>query len=98
LVSYHIVPEKSFSAELEAMSIADQKIVHSKVLLLGENPFYPSLRTKKLHGTKYFESSANMSIRIIWEFVNELGDVYRDPSIRIISLLDVGQHDILKRY
>jgi len=81
------------------MSVADQKIVGAKLLLLAENPFYPSLRTKKLKGnTDLFESSANMSIRIIWEFNNEEVDVYRDPSIRVISLLEVGQHDILKKY
>jgi len=96
---YRLVPEKQFTRELSAMSNTDQKIVHSKLNLLADNPFYPSLRTKKLEGrTGYYESSVNMSIRIIWEFVNDDVDVYRDPNIRIISLLDVGQHDILKKY
>jgi len=47
-----------------------------------------SIRTKRIQGTvKLFESSANMDIRIIWYYEGD----------KIIFLLDVGHHDILKR-
>jgi len=99
LTKYHLAPEKRFLSDLAEMSVADQKVIGSKLVLLEQNPFYPSLRTKKLRGRNdYYESSANMSIRIIWEFNDDPVDVYRDQSIRIISLLEVGQHDILKQY
>jgi mRNA-degrading endonuclease YafQ of YafQ-DinJ toxin-antitoxin module len=60
-----------------------------KVSLLAEHPFYPSLRSKKLKGRfGHFESSVNMDIRIVWRYENR----------KIIILLDVGHHDILKKY
>ena len=98
--NYRLVPVKHFSDELTAMSDTDQKMVGVKLCLLAENPFYPSLRTKKLNGRfGYYESSVNMNIRIIWEFADDVvSDIYRDANIRIISLLDVGHHDVLKKY
>lgn len=58
--------------------------------ILGRDPFYPSLRTKKMKG--YFgeyESSVNMDIRIIWQF--------DDDDNEIIVALDVGHHDVLTK-
>ena len=60
-----------------------------KVALLCENPMHPSLRTKKIKGTeKIFESSVNMSVRLIWKF----------DGAAIILMLDTGHHDILKQF
>jgi len=56
---------------------------------MAENPDHPSLRTKKIQGTSdIFECSVNMDIRIIW--------CYEENTI--ILLIDVGHHNILKRY
>ena len=62
-------------------------MVFNKLNLLVQDPFYPSLRTKKIQGlTDVFEMSVNMDIRILWKYENGV----------IILLLDVGHHkDIL---
>lgn len=58
-----------------------------KLRILAENPFYPSLRTKKVQGlNNAFEMSVNMDIRILWQYENGV----------IIFLIDIGHHkDIL---
>jgi mRNA-degrading endonuclease YafQ of YafQ-DinJ toxin-antitoxin module len=60
------------------------------VSILERDPFYPSLRTKKMKGCDdNFESSVNMDIRILWEF--------DDDEKNVIVALDVGHHDVLKK-
>ena len=50
---------------------------------------HPSLRTKRIKGMdNLFECSVNMDIRIIWYFENE----------ELIILVDIGHHDILKKF
>ena len=42
-----------------------KKIINSKLKMLTENPFHPSLRTKKIKGKEdIFETSISMSIRM----------------------------------
>ena len=55
--------------------------------LLMQDPFYPSLRTKKIQGLDgVFEMSVNMDIRILWRYENGV----------IILLMNIGHHkDIL---
>ena len=78
---------KTFEKDLKALSSTEKKAVAQKLKILAENPFYPSLRTKKVQGLNdVFEMSVNMNIRILWRYE---GDV-------IILLIDVGHHkDIL---
>ena len=66
---------------------AEQKATMQKLKLLVQNPFYPSLRTKKVQGfLDVFEMSVNMDIRILWRYENGT----------IILLLEIGHHkDIL---
>ena len=60
-----------------------------KLELLAENPAHPSLRTKRIQGTdKLYECSVNMDIRIIWYYEGDM----------MIILVDVGRHNILKRF
>ena len=50
---------------------------------------HPSLRTKRIQGTTdLFECSVNMDIRIIWYYEGD----------KMIILVDVGHHDILKQF
>ena len=58
-----------------------------KLKLLVQDPFYPSLRTKKVQGfLDVFEMSVNMDIRILWRYESGM----------IILLLEIGHHkDIL---
>lgn len=63
--------------------------MQNKLLLLAENPLHPSLCVKRIQGSAgLFECSVNMDIRIIWRLE---GDV-------LILLLDIGHHDILKKF
>lgn len=66
----------------------EQCLVNNKVEILRSNPYYNSLRSKKVRGRPgTFEFSVNMDIRVLWR--------YEDGEI--ILMLDVGHHDILRR-
>lgn len=78
---------KNFQKQLKKLSCDEQKMVFKKVQLMSQNPFHPSLRTKKVQGIEgLFECSVNMDIRILWK--------YEDGNI--ILLLDIGHHNILR--
>jgi mRNA-degrading endonuclease RelE of RelBE toxin-antitoxin system len=75
--------------ELDGLSNVYRNAVRKKLPLFETNPFHPSFRTKKMKGgSGFYESSINMSIRMIWFF---RGD-------KIIVILNIGHHDILKKY
>jgi len=84
---YKLKYTKTFEKDLKKLSSKEQIAVASKLKILIENPFYPSLRTKKVQGAdNVFEMSVNMDIRILWKYENGV----------IILLLEVGHHkDIL---
>ena len=84
---YKLKYTKEFERNLKSLTSKEQKMVLNKLKILIENPFYPSLRTKKVQGLEnVFEMSVNMDIRILWTYENGI----------IILLLDVGHHkDIL---
>ena len=84
---YKLKYTKVFEKDLKSLSSKEQKAVAQKLKILAENPFYPSLRTKKVQGLdNVFEMSVNMDIRILWKYEDGI----------IILLLDVGHHkDIL---
>ena len=66
-----------------------KKQIQNKLEILCENPAHPSLRVKRIKGTKSFwEMSVNMDIRIIFEFEGET----------IIILADIGHHNILRKF
>ncbi len=84
---YKLKYTKSFEKDLKKLSVPEQKSVAQKLKILAENPFYPSLRTKKVQGfDNIFEMSVNMDIRILWRYEDGV----------IILLIDIGHHkDIL---
>jgi mRNA interferase RelE/StbE len=85
---YRIEYTKSFERGLKKLSLQEQRTVAKKLKLLMVNPYYPSLRTKKVQGfDNLFECSVNMDIRILWR--------YRGESI--IVTLDVGHHSIIDK-
>jgi len=89
MAKFHITVTDTFRDNFEKLSTEEQALVESKLERLAENPHHPSLRSKKLRGRDdRFESSINMDIRIIWQ--------YEDG--RLIVVLDIGHHDLLKRY
>jgi mRNA-degrading endonuclease RelE of RelBE toxin-antitoxin system len=80
---------ETFKDNLKKLSTEERELVKRKLELLAENPYHPSLRSKKVTGTaERFESSVNMDIRIIWQYA----------AGRIIVALEIGHHDIFKKY
>lgn len=63
-----------------------RETTYEKLELFQENPFHPSLRVKRIQGTKtIWEMSVNMNYRITFEFLEEG-----------VLLRKIGTHDILK--
>lgn len=86
-MKYQIKPTKAFEKNLKKLTATEQKLVAKKLMLMMENPFYPSLRTKKVQGFQgLFECSVNMDIRILWRYDVE----------DIIIILNIGHHSILE--
>ncbi len=80
---YKLKYTKEFEKNLKTLTSQEQKLVANKLKLFVQNPFYPSLRTKKVQGLdNVFEMSVNMDIRILWKYENGF----------IILLLDIGHH------
>lgn len=78
-----------FQKHYNDLNNTEKKQLKNKLTLLSENPLHPSLRTKRIQGTEdLFECSVNMDIRIIWYYEGET----------MIILVDIGHHDILKKY
>ena len=86
---YQFSYSDKFKKHYKKLSITEKKQVTGKLVLLSKDPTHPSLRTKRIQGTeRLFESSANMDIRIIWYYEGN----------RLIALVDVGHHDILRQF
>jgi mRNA-degrading endonuclease RelE of RelBE toxin-antitoxin system len=85
---YKLQLSDEFFAHYKKLTTQEQSQVDSKLVILAENPWHPSLRTKRIRTTDEFEISVNMDLRIAIEFD---GDT-------IIVLLDIDHHDkLLKR-
>lgn len=77
-----------FKKDYKKLSLHIQKIVKDKILMLQNDPMHPSLRTKKIKGSKdIFECSVNMGIRITWQYIRQ-----------DILLRTVGEHDITLKH
>lgn len=86
-MKYEILFSSRFKKSFSRLHDAEKKTFYEKLSLFIENHKHPSLSSKKIKGSKIlFESSINMSIRVIW--------TYQDESL--ILMLDIGHHDILK--
>ena len=89
MMAYHFTFTPRFQKHFKRLTTKEKQQLKNKLQQMAEDPFHPSLRTKRIQGTSdLFECSINMSIRLIWYYEN--GD--------IIVLLDVGHHDILKQF
>ncbi|MEW6879434.1 hypothetical protein K5713_01090 [Trueperella pyogenes] len=82
---YQLVLERRFVKNYKKLSKIERKLVDTKLRILADNPWHPSLRTKKIRSTDEFECSVNMDIRIAFFFEDNA----------IVILLDIGHHDIL---
>ena len=84
-MSYSIQPTKQFVKRYAKLAAGERSQVDDKLRILAENPWHPSLRTKRIQGTGEFEVSVNMDIRMAIAFEGD----------RIIIALDVDHHDKL---
>ncbi len=88
-MSYSLTFSDKFQKHFCGFQEKQKKQIQNKLKILSENPAHPSLRTKKIKGTdSIWEMSVNMDIRIIFQFD---GDT-------IIILIDIGHHDILRKF
>lgn len=87
-MAYEFLFTPQFQKHLKKLSVQEKKQLANKLLLFAENPFHPSLRTKRIQGTDKFEFSVNMDIRVIWYYEGD----------KLIVLVDIGHHDILNQF
>lgn len=79
----------TFKKHYQKLSDKEQLQFKEKLEFFKSNPFHPSLRVHKIQGTSnVFEFSVNMDIRVIW--------IYQGSDI--IALIDIGHHNILRKY
>ena len=87
-MKYEILFSSRFKKSCTKLHTSEKKVFYKKLSLFIENHKHPSLRTKKIKGSEIlYESSINVAIRVIW--------IYEDD--KIILMLDIGHHDILRR-
>ena len=87
-MKYELLFSSRFKKSFSKLQEQEKRMFYEKLTLFVENHKHPSLRSKKIKGSKIlFESSINMSIRVIWTYQND----------NLILMLDIGHHDILKR-
>jgi len=84
---YRLVITDSFRKAYSKLTESEQNATDGKLMLLAQDPWYKSLRVKKIHATSLFECSVNMDIRIAFQFHENT----------IILLLDIDHHDTLLR-
>ena len=78
-----------FQKHYKSLSDNEKKQFKNKLSVFTDNPLHPSLRTKRIQGTDdLFEFSVNMDIRVIWFYEGE----------SLVALVDIGHHDMLRRY
>ncbi len=78
-----------FKKHYSRLSSSEKKQFQNKLTVFSQNPLHPSLRTKRIRGTDdLFEFSVNMDIRVIWFYENDA----------LVALVDIGHHDMLRRY
>jgi mRNA interferase RelE/StbE len=86
---YEILFSSRFKKSFSKLQEQEKKLFYQKLSLFIENHRHPSLRTKKIQGSEIlFESSINLSIRVIWTYQHE----------HLILMIDIGHHDVLKKF
>lgn len=88
-MTYEILFSTRFKKSFSKLQNNEKRLFYNKLSLFIENYRHPSLRTKKIKGSEIlFESSINMSIRVVWTYQNE----------NLILMIDIGHHDILNKF
>lgn len=83
-IKFRIRYSDRFLKNFAKLDSESQLIIREAVQLLVTDPRHPSLRTKRVQSTKaVWESSANMDLRITWQYQGE----------GIILARNCGHHD-----
>lgn len=78
-----LIYSNRFKKDYKKLSKELQESFNSKLKLFIKNINHPSLRTKKIQGSKNdFELSINMNYRIVWQYAKDK-----------IYLKAIGKHD-----
>lgn len=86
---FSITYTERFKKHYQKLTETEKKQFKTKLRQFVANPTLPSLRVKKIKGSKdLFEFSVNMDIRVIWHYEGE----------ELVILVDIGHHDILWEY
>ena len=91
---YEIEYTDNFIKDLKKLSIQERLLVIKTIDIMEDDPYYQSLRTKKMKGRRkhqreLFGSRVNRDIRLVWYF--------DDDCDKIIVMLEVGHHDVEKQ-
>lgn len=71
-MKYRIEYSPRFTKNFARLDPISQNAIHKAVKLMSQDPRHPSLRTRRVQGTdSVFEASANMDIRITWEYMGD---------------------------
>jgi mRNA-degrading endonuclease RelE of RelBE toxin-antitoxin system len=57
-MKYQIKPTKAFEKNLKILTAKEQKLVAKKLMLMMENPFYPSLAPKRCTAFRVYLNAA----------------------------------------
>ena len=88
-MAYEFTFTPRFQKHFKVLTTLEKKQLKNKLQLLAQNPSHPSLHTKWIQRTTdLFECSVNMDICIIWYYEGD----------KMMILVDVGHHDILKQF
>ncbi|MDP9729346.1 cytotoxin (plasmid) [Alicyclobacillus sp. TC] len=83
-IEFQIVYSERFLENFKKLDMESQLVIRSAIRQLAKEPRHPSLRTKRIQGTKsVWEASANMDLRITWQY-KEQG---------VILVRNCGHHD-----
>ena len=84
-----IIYSERFQKHYNKLSANEKCQFRRKLSIFIDNPFHPSLMTKRIQGTDdIFEFSVNMNIQVIWFYEGKF----------LVALIDIGHHDILKNF
>jgi mRNA interferase RelE/StbE len=88
---YHVRYTRGFDKDIDKLSPQNRELVFETVKIIENNPYYQSLRTKKIDSKRkdLFESRVNKDIRLLWYFEEE--------DDKVIAMLEVGHHDVEKQ-
>jgi mRNA interferase RelE/StbE len=91
---YFVRFTSGFDKDIDKLSPQNRRLVFETVKIMEDDPYYQSLRTKKMKGRRkqqreLFESRVNSDIRLIWYF--------DDDDDKIVVMLEVGHHDVEKQ-